>query len=69
MRLSLTSNVFKPSLHPICSTYHINFDFINTLLVVYRIMADADNRIKLPPGSVIEITRLPGYVLQTKGKN
>ncbi|XP_010929907.1 chalcone isomerase-like protein 1 [Elaeis guineensis] len=31
-----------------------------------KIMADADNRIKLPPGSVIEITRLPGYVLQTK---
>ncbi|EHA8588421.1 fatty-acid-binding protein 1 [Cocos nucifera] len=34
--------------------------------LAHQMMADADNSIKLPPGSVIEITRLPGYVLQTK---
>ncbi|XP_026443905.1 fatty-acid-binding protein 1-like isoform X3 [Papaver somniferum] len=31
------------------------------------VMGEASNEIKLPAGSVIEITRLPGYILQTKG--
>ncbi|KAH6774396.1 hypothetical protein C2S52_002645 [Perilla frutescens var. hirtella] len=30
------------------------------------IMGEASNNIKLPPGSIIEISRLPGYTLQTK---
>lgn len=31
-------------------------------------MGEASDDIKLNSGSVIEISRLPGYVLQTKGK-
>lgn len=30
-------------------------------------MGEASDDIKLTPGSVIEISRLPGYTLQTKG--
>lgn len=37
--------------------------------LVNKVMAAADDSIKLPYGSVIEITRLPGYVLQTKVKD
>lgn len=33
-----------------------------------RVMGAAGDHIKLNAGSVIEITRLPGYILQTKGK-
>lgn len=31
-------------------------------------MGQASDDIKLTPGSLIEISRLPGYVLQTKGE-
>lgn len=31
-------------------------------------MGEASDEIKLTPGSTIEISRLPGYTLQTKGK-
>ncbi|KAL2240562.1 fatty-acid-binding protein 1-like [Sesamum indicum] len=34
-----------------------------------RIMGEASDDIKLTPGSVIEISRLPGYTLQTKVKD
>lgn len=34
-----------------------------------RVMGQASDNIKLTPGSVIEISRLPGYTLQTKGKD
>jgi hypothetical protein len=30
-------------------------------------MAQAPDSIKIPPGSVMEIHRIPGYILQTKG--
>ncbi|KAK9119835.1 hypothetical protein Scep_017928 [Stephania cephalantha] len=33
-----------------------------------KVMGNASDDIKLPSGSEIEISRLPGYVLQTKGK-
>ncbi|KAI3991745.1 hypothetical protein MKX01_038143 [Papaver californicum] len=33
------------------------------------VMGEASNEIKLPAGSVIEITRLPRYILQTKVKD
>lgn len=32
-------------------------------------MGEASDDIKLTPGSIIEISRLPGYTLQTKGKD
>lgn len=32
-----------------------------------RVMGQASGSIKLPPGSVMEIFRLPGYIIQTKG--
>lgn len=32
-------------------------------------MGEASDDIKLTSGSVIEITRLPGYTLETKGKD
>ncbi|OVA20604.1 Chalcone isomerase [Macleaya cordata] len=34
-----------------------------------KVMGEASNKIKLTAGSVIEITRLPGYILQTKVKD
>ncbi|KAL6518796.1 hypothetical protein OROHE_017549 [Orobanche hederae] len=34
-----------------------------------KIMGEASDDIKLTPGSVIEISRLPGYILQTKVKD
>lgn len=33
-----------------------------------RVMGEASDDIKLTHGSVIEIARLPGYTLETKGK-
>lgn len=33
-----------------------------------RVMGQASDDIKLTSGSVIEISRLPGYTLQTKGE-
>lgn len=33
-----------------------------------RIMGQASDNVKLTSGSVIEVSRLPGYVLQTKGE-
>lgn len=32
-------------------------------------MGEASDDIKLTSGSVVEISRLPGYILQTKGKD
>ncbi|KAM7266807.1 hypothetical protein ACFE04_008973 [Oxalis oulophora] len=34
-----------------------------------KVMGQAKDDIKLTPGSMIEITRLPGHTLETKGKN
>ncbi|KAK9108215.1 hypothetical protein Syun_024226 [Stephania yunnanensis] len=34
-----------------------------------KVMGNASDDIKLPSGSEIEISRLPGYILQTKGKH
>ncbi|XP_026405427.1 fatty-acid-binding protein 1-like isoform X2 [Papaver somniferum] len=34
-----------------------------------KVFADASDNIKLTSGSIIEITRLPGYILQTKVKD
>lgn len=42
-------------------------DMANSPLSLDRIMGDASDHIKLTSGSVIEISRLPGYTLQTKG--
>ncbi|CAD5192435.1 unnamed protein product [Musa acuminata subsp. malaccensis] len=37
--------------------------------LIKKVMAAAKDGTKLPPGSVIEITRLPGHVLQAKVKD
>ncbi|WOK97429.1 hypothetical protein Cni_G06137 [Canna indica] len=42
---------------------HKNEELIN------KVMGTAKDNMKLPPGSIIEITRFPGYVLQTKVKD
>lgn len=45
------------------------FGSTNLYCVLYaRVLGAASDDIKLNAGSVIEVTRLPGFILQTKGK-